>query len=184
VEDTVTGTVDHVEALANALDQAHTVIDGIRPDQRTAPTPCRSWDVTALVNHLFLDLANFATSARGDEVDWSAPAPEVAPEDWSAAFAVGAKELVAEWRRAGVGPGLDMQISELALHAWDLDVATEQNVVLDPLLAEIGLHWMRGMLKDEYRGSEADGKSFGPEIEVDDDAPVYARLAAFSGREP
>ena len=180
----MTGTVDHVEVLANALDQTHTVIARIDPDQRSATTPCRSWDVSTLVGHLLTDVEQFTAGTRGEDVDYGAGPASIDPDRWADEFGSRASDLVAAWRKAGAGPAIDMQIAELAVHAWDLASATDEQVSLDPMLAEVGLAWMRGMLKDEHRGSEADGKSFGPEVDVADDAPAYERLAAFAGRRP
>jgi uncharacterized protein (TIGR03086 family) len=70
------------------------------------------------------------------------------------------------------------------VHAWDLRTATGQTRHLDPQLAETSLAWGRTVLRPEYRGDEASGKAFGPEVTVPDDAPSYDRLAAFYGRHP
>ena len=94
-------------------------------------------------------------------------------------FRRGGDELIAAWRAAGpltarrTLPGMgevparfpvDMQIAELAVHAWDLARATGQKVDFDPEIAEAALAWMRTALVPAFRGSEADGKSFGPEV--------------------
>jgi uncharacterized protein (TIGR03086 family) len=76
-----------------------------------------------------------------------------------------------------------MQVAELAVHAWDLATSTGQSIDLDPAVGQAALEWMRGALLPAFRGEEAEGKSFGPEAPIADDAPLYDRLAAFSGRE-
>jgi len=173
-----------IDDLAAALAQAQTVLAGVRADQASTSTPCASWAVTELVTHLLTDLDQFVVMAEGRDVDWTATREPVAPDTWAAEFADGSARLLAAWRATGPNLGLGMQVAELAVHTWDLDVATGQGTPLDPGLAEQGLAWMTGMLQDEYRGSEADGKSFGPRVEVADDAGAYERLAAFSGRTP
>ena len=76
----------------------------------------------------------------------------------------------------------DQQITELAVHDWDLARATGQDLAgLDPALAEHALAWSRGMLRPEFRGPD---KAFGVEVPVPDDAPVYDRLAGWFGRDP
>jgi uncharacterized protein (TIGR03086 family) len=76
----------------------------------------------------------------------------------------------------------DQQITELAVHDWDLARATgQQPGGLDPALAEHALAWSRGMLRPEFRGPD---KAFGLEVPVPDDAPVYDRLAGWFGRDP
>jgi uncharacterized protein (TIGR03086 family) len=189
---------DPVSLLSRAVDQTGEVIAGIDPSQVSQPTPCRSWTVGQLVDHILHDLRQFTTTATGGAPDWSQPAPP-AGDDPVGAFRRGADELLAAWRRAGdlsgttTLPGMgevparfpvDMQISEFAVHAWDLARATGQKTDFDPEVAETALAWMRTTLAPPYRGSEADGKSFGPEVTVADGAPVYDRLAAFAGRDP
>ena len=96
----MTGTADRVEALANALDQAHTVVVGIRADQASASTPCRSWDVATLTGHVLTDLEQFTRMARGEDADFTAGPAEVAPEDWPAEFeARSAARCIAAARR-------------------------------------------------------------------------------------
>jgi uncharacterized protein (TIGR03086 family) len=189
---------DPVLMLSRAIDQAGGVVAGLDRDQASLPTPCRSWTVGQLVDHLMLDLRHFTITARGGTPDWS-ETPPPAGDDWAGQFREGADELLAAWRAAGpldgmrTMPGMgevparfpvDMQISELAVHAWDLVRATDQKVELDPEVAETALAWMRTALVPSFRGTEAEGKSFGPEVEVADDAPPYDRLVAFAGRNP
>jgi uncharacterized protein (TIGR03086 family) len=182
-EDSMTATADPIEQLANALSQVSVLIDGIRPDQVDAPTPCASWDVATLASHVVHDLDQFTATASGEEVDWSAPAPPLSGS-WVGQFDEKADALMTAWRHHGASDAISMQIAELAVHAWDLARATDQHVSLDPSVAQTGLAWMQSMLQPQFRGSEDEGKSFGPEVPAPNDAPVYDRLVAFSGRTP
>jgi uncharacterized protein (TIGR03086 family) len=188
---------DPLSLLSRAVDQVADVVAGIRPEQADLPTPCRSWNVRELVVHVVQELGPFTAAARGEQPDWSAPGPRVG-DDWAGEFRTGADALLAAWGKADLTgtadlPGLgevparvpvDMQIAEFAAHAWDLARATGQSTDLDPEVAEVALAFMRTTLAPRFRGSEADGKSFGPEVPIADDAPPYERLAAFSGRHP
>jgi uncharacterized protein (TIGR03086 family) len=181
--------------LSRAVDQAGEVIARVGPDQADLPTPCRSWSVRQLVDHLIYDLDQFVTMAKGGRGDWSEPTPP-SGDDWMGTYRARADELMAAWGKADLSgttemPGMgqvparmpvDMQIVELAVHTWDLAVATGQPTRLDPEVAEVGLAFMRNTLAPQYRGSEEDGKSFGPEVQVPAGAPPYERLAAFAGR--
>jgi uncharacterized protein (TIGR03086 family) len=183
--------------LSQVLDLAESVIEGARPDQATLPTPCRSWDVQTLVAHLITDTERSAVAASGGTPDWTAPVPEV-EGDWASAFHAGAAELKAAWQHAGdMNEELELrigrvprsfvvrqQISEFAVHSWDLATATGQRVVFPAEACEAALVWARTALRPEFRGDEASGMAFGPEVEVPDDAPAEDRLAAFFGRNP
>ncbi|MDR0345232.1 MAG: TIGR03086 family protein, partial [Nocardiopsaceae bacterium] len=181
--------------LERALGQTADVIAAIRPDQSGLATPCPDWDVRELVRHLTgQGLRNFLVRARGETADWQAPTGELG-EDWAAEFRSRADELMAVWRAADLDqpvamPGggqvplssrADQQITELAVHGWDLARATGQRAELDPAVAEHALAWSRHMLRPEFRGP---GKAFGAEVPVSPDAPAYQRLAAWFGRDP
>ncbi|HEY8822141.1 MAG TPA: TIGR03086 family metal-binding protein [Dermatophilaceae bacterium] len=191
-------TTDPLTLLVRALDQTEAIIVGIRDDQQQLPTPCRSWDVSTLVAHLIHDLGAFTKRASGGTPSWSDPAAVVEGSHIDA-YRAGSAALVQAWRAAGdlsvtiemPGMGkvakrfpLDQQITELAVHGWDLAVATGQSMDLDPEVGETGLVWARTALRPEFRGSEDEGKAFGPEIDVPQDAPLYDRLAGFFGHRP
>jgi uncharacterized protein (TIGR03086 family) len=190
----MTSDAGTIALLERALDQTAGLIAAIDASQAGLATPCAGWDVRALVSHLAgQDLRNFLVSARGESADWQNPADEIG-DDWAAAFRDRAAPLRAAWRAADLdrlvtGPGgeaplrlrADQQITELAVHDWDLAKATGQPAGLDPALAEHALRWSRQMLRPEFRGPD---KSFGLEVPVPEDAPVYDRLAGWFGRDP
>lgn len=182
--------------LSRALDQVGEVLAGVRDDQQDLPTPCRSWTVAQLGDHVVHDLRQFTMTATGGTPDWSEQAPVVA-RDRPAAFRQGAANLLDAWRRAGdltgtitlpgMGPvparfPVDQQSAEFAVHAWDLARATGQSTNLDPQVGQAALDWIHDALRPQFRGNEADGKAFGHEVSIPDDAPLYDRLAAFAGR--
>jgi uncharacterized protein (TIGR03086 family) len=184
-----------VALVSRALDQMGAVISAVPVSQYGLATPCPAWDVRALIRHVAgQDLRNFLASARGQVVDWQAPADEPGG-DWAAAFRDRARQLLAVWRVADLEqlaptPGggqvrlrsrADQQITELTVHAWDLVAATAQPARLEPALAEHALAWSQQMLRPEHRGP---GQAFGPEVPVPPDAPIYQRLAGWFGRDP
>ncbi|MDG4831107.1 TIGR03086 family metal-binding protein [Solwaraspora sp. WMMD1047] len=189
---------DPVDLLARALEQVGAVLASVREDQQELPTPCRSWTVAGLGDHLVHDLSQFFKTATGDRPDWSEPVPAVSG-DRAAAFRAGASELIAAWRKAGdltgtiTMPGMgelparfpvDQQTAEFAVHAWDMARATGKSTDLDPAVGQASLDWIRGALQPAFRGAEADGRAFGPEVPVPADAPLYDRLAGLAGRDP
>jgi len=185
-----------VDALARALDQTGTVIAATGLDQGGLPTPCRSWDVRTLVNHIVYDARMFADTSQGLP---RPPADEdLIGDDWNAAYDAASGELIELWRRPGATEGtislpqgeipriwrVGQQLGNFAVHAWDVATATGQSTELDPEVGEIALAWGRENLKPEFRGEQGSGKVFGPEVPVPDDAPLYDRLAGFFGRDP
>ncbi|MBL1074899.1 TIGR03086 family protein [Nocardia sp. 2] len=181
--------------VERAVAQMAEVIAAIRPDQAELPTPCEDWPVRRVIGHLLGQiLPNFTVAARGETPDWHAAEGEFG-DDWAAEFRAGSGELLAAWHAAdldqeapvaggGTAPlrtRADQQITEFAMHAWDLATATAQDRELDPELAEHGLAWSKQLLKPEFRGP---GKAFGLEIPIADNAPAYDRLAAWFGRDP
>lgn len=189
---------DPIALLSRALDQIAEVFARVRDDQQHLPTPCRSWTVAQLGDHVVADLGKFTVTATGGRADWTGTVPEITG-DRAAAFREGATGLLAAWGKAGdltgtiTLPGMgevaarfpvDQQTAEFAMHAWDLARATGQSTDLDPRVGQASLDWVRNTLRPQFRGDEASGKAFGPEMPTRDDAPLYDRLAAFAGRDP
>jgi uncharacterized protein (TIGR03086 family) len=176
--------------LERSLDQAGSIISRIRADQASVPTPCTEFDVRALVNHLVFDVQMFAVGVRGGER--GSPDADLIGTDWIGAYNAARKSLLDAWREKGVEgtiktrigefPGtwaVGQHLADVAVHAWDLATATRQATKLDPEVARVSLDWAREALKPEFRG-----KTFGPEVEVPENAPIYERLAGFFGRNP
>ena len=79
---------------------------------------------------------------------------------------------------------VDMYLAELAVHAWDVAIATGQLDRLDPALAAPALSGARIMITPESRDLVSPGSPFGMEIPAPLDADGWERLAAFAGRDP
>ena len=187
---------DPLALLSRALDQAGTVVSRVRPEQAALPTPCRSWDVRALVNHLVNDVRMFTVVASGGTRDGEEK--DLIDDDWSSAYQQTAASLLAVWQQPGAMDRtlrlpfgevpaswqVHQAISDVAVHAWDVAKATGQPTEMDPEVGRVALEWGRENLTPEFRGDEASGKVFGPEVPVPDDAPLYDRLAGFFGRHP
>jgi len=187
---------DPIAQLSRALDQAGAIIAKVTPDQAALPTPCSAWDVRALVNHVVQDVRMFTASAGGTA---RPPSDEdVIGDDWTGAYQHAAKALLAAWRAPGmldrtlrlpIGEvpaswSVDQQVTDLAVHAWDVAKATGRPTSQDPGIGQLSLDWAKRNLAPQFRGDEASGKAFGYEVPVPDDAPLYDRLAGFFGRDP
>jgi uncharacterized protein (TIGR03086 family) len=68
---------------------------------------------------------------------------------------------------------------DIAVHGWDLAVATGQPALIDDNLAEPVLAFARETITAETRAPR-----IGPEIVVPAEASATDRLVAFLGREP
>jgi uncharacterized protein (TIGR03086 family) len=185
-----------IDMLSRALEQTGQIISRIRPNQAGLPTPCRSWDVRVLVNHVVHDLKHFTASASGGRRDQQDG--DLIGDDWSGAYREAADALLAAWRAGGALDRLvdlpfgqvpatwllGQHLADVVVHGWDLARATGQSTDLDPELGQQALDWGRENLRPEYRGDEESGKSFGVEVPVQDDAPLHDRLAGVFGRDP
>lgn len=181
---------ERLDLLQAAISQLSALIDEVGPDDLTRPTPCRSWTVAELIDHVVGDLTPFLAAAKGEKPDFSAAPPPI-EGDRAAAFRDRAQVLLATWRDArdpgdGVSPRpfQDLQLAEFAAHGWDLAAALGRTADLDPRVADAGYAHVASQLKPEFRGTEAKGKAFGPEVTAPAGADPYARLAAFLGRDP
>jgi uncharacterized protein (TIGR03086 family) len=191
------GSLDPRVLLARAVDQAAHLVAHAGDQQALLPTPCRSWNVRTLIEHLIDDLDQFTKAAAGGSPDWSGPVPPVVGH-WGSAFRARAPRLLAAWQETndltatvhlpiGDLPAafvVDQQIAEFAVHSWDLASATCQDYVPDPDVASHALQWARTALLPEYRGTDETGFAFGPEVATADEQPASARLVAFFGRNP
>jgi uncharacterized protein (TIGR03086 family) len=169
--------------VVRAIGQTEAIIESIRPEQVELPTPCPQWTVRNLVEHVVgSDLRNFVVAARGEKVDWAAP-PDPLDSDWAVQASTAAASLRAAWERSAApteGDNPHQQITELTVHNWDLLMALGRDGdVIDDELAEHALAWSRDKLLPEYRG-----EAVGPEVPVPADAPAYARLVGWFGRDP
>jgi uncharacterized protein (TIGR03086 family) len=91
-----TGSVD---LLARTLAQTEAIIARVRPEQATLPTPCASWDVRTLVNHVVNDVRQFTVTAHGGQ--WDQRDADDVGDDWAGAYREAASSLLDAWRRPG-----------------------------------------------------------------------------------
>jgi uncharacterized protein (TIGR03086 family) len=186
------------ETFVSAVASSRPVVASLTPAQMLDPTPCSSWRVKDLVNHM-IDAPTFAAvvmetgsfeNMSPESVDHAAgdylTAYDSATSRAAAAFEVkGALDKIVKLP-FGEMPGsvfLSIAAGDVFAHGWDLAKATGIKAVLDEKLAGEILEAVRPMLADEMRGP--DGKApFGPLVVVADSAPASDRLAGFLGRQP
>jgi uncharacterized protein (TIGR03086 family) len=187
------------DSFARAVRSSRPVLVAVRPEQLDDPTPCVSWKVRDLINHMVQAPAFAATVAsthdfsnhRGDDADH-------ASGDYLGAYDAATKRALDALRGEGAFEGsVKMPFGELPaaafatiatgdafVHGWDLAKATGQPAgTLDPALAEELLVEVVPLLPDDFRGADGTAQ-FGPRVEVPDDAPAADKLAGFLGRHP
>jgi uncharacterized protein (TIGR03086 family) len=176
--------------LDRAFTSTSSILAKVQPDQLTAPTPCASWDVRALIGH-FTGSARWAaaTISGAEPVTGDADGDFVAGYELSIRVALSAFGADGARERTcslpfGEFTGLELMAlcaREQFIHGWDLARAIGLPSDLDPDLADELLTEARGAGLDAFRGP--DGVAFFGAARL---APAGAgaadRLAAFLGR--
>ena len=189
---------DRRQELASSYTQAADIVSGIRQDQLNGPTPCPDYDVAGLIDHVVGAGWHAVALARGEHPA-NDQTPHIELSDAPDQLTRARKEAESAWSDdARLDATVDMPwgetydgytivnlfITELAGHAWDLASVTGQLDRLDPGLASGALAAARAMIKPEYRDAMGEGNPFGAEVEAPADASDWEKLAAFLGRDP
>jgi len=173
-------------------------VEAVRPDQLSGPTPCRDWDVAALLAHMIGVDVMFA-AALGQPVTPAAAAdgaPSVSGlakryRDASAASmngfaAPGALQRVADLP-FGDMPGemaLSLALVDAVVHGWDLAAATGQDTGIDDRVAGSLLVAAHARMTDDLRQPYGAMAVFAEPVIVDAESPLGDRLVAYLGRSP
>ena len=183
------------DGLQQAFDSTRGVLANVEKSQLGAATPCQSWDVSALVNHIVGGAHWFAASVNaGGADDGGENPPDFAAGDFVAKFDEGAKAAVTAFGADGAMekmiklpfgtfPGsvfLGLATTDAFTHGWDLAKATGQSTDLAPELAAAVLEGAKTSIPDDFRGPE--GAPFGPVQKAPKGATAADELAAFLGR--
>ncbi len=188
------------DLLARSFASTRGVLANVRADQLTgASTPCASWDVRALVDHIVGGTTHFAVVAETGNAPADQPeVPEGAGLDaLLAAFDEGSARAVKAFGAEGTAerimhlpfgdlPGsafVNIASVDTFAHGWDLAKATGQSTDLDPDVAGELLAIATGFLPDALRGPDGHAP-FGPKVDPPVGATAADQLAAFLGRTP
>ena len=179
------------EVLEQAIATTRGVLANVSRDQLDDATPCASWKVRDLINHIVGGQYFFAGGVRGElpsgDTDWAAG-------DFLADFDTGARQCVDAFNSDGAMdkmltlpfgqmPGsafIGLASTDTFTHGWDLARATGQDTDLAPQLATGLLAGARVAIPPELRSE--DGAVFGLEQTAPADASNADQLAAFLGR--
>jgi uncharacterized protein (TIGR03086 family) len=187
-----------VDRLERAIASTRGVLERVTTEQLDNDTPCASWKVRDVVNHIVGGTYTFAATAKNGErpADGGTDAGrDFAAGDRLASFDRGAGEAVAAFNTPGVldktlklpfgdipaGVFVNIAASDVFQHGWDLAKATGLSTDLDPALATELLEFVGGAIPDAFRGP--DGKApFGAAVTAPESATPADQLAAFLGR--
>lgn len=182
-----------VELLKQAIASTRAVLANVSADQLDRDTPCASWKVRDVVNHVVGGQFFFGGSIRGESS--AGDAPDFASGDFVATFDQAAAANIEAFSEDGAMarmvklpfgdmPGAawaGLAATDTFVHGWDLAKATGQDTDLSPELAGRLLAAARASIQEAFRG--ADGVApFGAEQPAPDGASNADRLAAFLGR--
>ena len=175
-----------------AIAATRSVLEGVQADQLSEATPCASWNVSELINHIvggqhFFLAGMKGTPPTGADADYAAG-------DFVAAFDEASGASLAAFGEEGAlqktvslpfgdMPGvavLGLASTDTFQHGWDLAKATGQSTDLNPELAAGLLQQSKMAIQDTFRGPE--GAPFGAEQQAPDGAGPADQLAAFLGR--
>jgi uncharacterized protein (TIGR03086 family) len=180
------------EPLEQAIATAKGVLANVSKEDLDKQSPCASWKVRDVVNHLVGGHDFFAAGMGEEPVSYG----DVTEGDFHAAFDESAARTLEIFSKPdalqktaklpfGEMPGaalMGLATSDIFTHAWDVAKATGQSTDLNPELAAQILPQVQQAVPDMFRGSEESGMPFGPQQEAPAGATNADKLAAFLGR--
>lgn len=193
-------------ALLSAVDLATPVIAAAQRSDLAAPTPCGAFDVATLLAHLNAVLARTVAvpAGRVHEVGDLIPADDyraawletaaLVPDAWAGPLD---SEVRVPWRGMSLREASGIYAAEIVCHAWDLAVATGQDLEIPEEVADVCVAAYatelppesRAAIFDELRaqlppGMTMDEDPFGAAVPVTAEATGVQRVVAMSGRDP
>jgi uncharacterized protein (TIGR03086 family) len=187
-------------AVRAAADLAARAVAAVPAAAWAAPTPCRDYDLRALVDHLAWGtvLSQRAATRTPLEHDWSVPEPPPflagkEPPEWAAALAPELDAAADAWADPAawegetvmgsspmpasvVGP---MMLAEFVLHGWDVARAAGAPYEVPE---ELGRAVLAAV--EPLAAMGRDGGWYGAEVPVPAGAPAFERALGVTGRDP
>jgi uncharacterized protein (TIGR03086 family) len=184
------------DLLAQGFASTAGVLAEVEVQQLDGATPCASWKVREVINHVVGGTTYFAVTAETGEAPGRGADIDFCAGDFVTEFNRGAARAVKAFEADGVMertlklpfadlPGavfVNIATIDTFTHGWDLARATGQSTDLDPELAAALLAFARTFLSDALRGSDGSAP-FGALVEAPPDAGAADQLAAFLGRQ-
>ncbi len=182
-----------VQPLQQAIQSTRGVLSNVDKGDLSRSTPCASWKVSDLINHIVGAQQFFTDGVNGAPLN--AEPTEYATGDFMGDFDRGSAAAVAAFSQEGAmermlhlpfgdmpgGVFYGLACTDTFIHGWDLAKATGQPTDLEPELAAALLAQVKPALPDTFRGPDGVAP-FGPEQQAPEGASNADRLAAFLGR--
>lgn len=183
--------------LASAIDYALGSVDYVAPELLGRPTPCREWDLAALLRHASDSLAALHQGLASGYVSLDRPGPAGPAAATPGSLAGTFRDRAARLRAAaGTGGQYDIAIAswhaaaavvtavgalEIAVHGWDVAAACGQgrSRPIPADLARSMLEIVPLVVTDATRGSQ-----FATPVGVPPPYGPSERLLALLGRDP
>ncbi len=154
------------ETYERAVGVAKQVLAGVSAEQLDQPTPCATWDVRALINHIVGGSYWFAAATEAGQAPAGDELPDFASGDFVASYEDGSSKAAAAFGAPGAmektvklpfgeypGAGfMGLATIDTFTHSWDLAKATGQPADLDPELAAQLLEQSKTANSDAVRG--------------------------------
>jgi uncharacterized protein (TIGR03086 family) len=187
-----------VDRLEQAFADTREILAAVRPEDHGKATPCASWTVRDVANHVAEGANWFGLCVNGR----AAPDPDpthgvdFAAGDLMASYDEGVARTLDAFRSPGALedlialpfgelPGaifLNIATDDVFVHGWDLARATGQDVAFDETMAAGLLADVQLIVADEMRGPDGSEAPFGPRVEAPAGASPVEQLVSFLGR--
>ena len=182
-----TPPIDELSSAEAALAELQQVVHTLADDDLCKQTPCREFDIAALTDHLMNSITTIGGVAgaelpprdRDDSVERQILlAARPALDAWRARGLDGTVQLGSNEVPAKVMAGI--LSLEFLVHAWDYAQATGQMVQPSDEVADFVFGLARKIITPQGRSNVG----FDDPVDVPEDAAVFDRLIAFTGRAP
>lgn len=185
--------------LEPATNELSHLVQGVRDDQLTAPTPCGGMTLGALLDHVNGLAQAFTLGARKVVPEGGSPAPSADASrldpDWREQIPARLAVLAQAWADPEAWTGVAevggvtspgeatgmFALDEVLVHGWDLAVASGQSFEIDTRLVQANYEFVHALVSGAPDGIPG---LFGPPVPVPDGASWLDRLIGLTGRNP
>ncbi|MBB5938928.1 TIGR03086 family metal-binding protein [Streptomyces zagrosensis] len=194
---------DPTPDLGPAAERMAALLSEVSDAQLSARTPCASYVLGDLIDHVDRLSHAFALAATkdvgpNDSTGPSGDASRLGP-DWRSRLPARLTALAEAWRDPAAWQGMTraggfdlpgevaglVALNELTVHGWDIARASDQPYEADPATVRACMAFAaQAPAADAAAEAEKEKGLFGPVVDVPADAPPLDRLLGLTGRQP